>query len=134
MRVQVVAEGLPVVRVIDNHGLGKILARGTSLLESADNSANARYVRTVIGASQAEVVIDGEVHTPPMSRSAAKRQAHSESHMYKQGSGWVVVTYDPQLKCSRTSYEAPYSIARQSLADWRKRRAEQLIIPDKDVC
>lgn len=60
------------------------------------------------------------------SRSAAKRQAHRESHMYRQGSRWVVSTWDYKARCNRVTEEREWSHARQSLADWRKRRVAEL--------
>jgi len=62
-------------------------------------------------------------HTQTLSRSAAKAQAHRESHMYRQGRGWIVSTWDDAVGCHRVSGEETFQVARQSLADWRARRA-----------
>lgn len=61
-----------------------------------------------------------------MSKTAAKRQAHQESHMYRQGSGWIVSTWDDSIKCNRVSGEVSYWTARHGLAEWRRWRANQL--------
>lgn len=125
--VTVRREGLPVVR----DDSGKVLARGTSLLESSDQAANAAYVRTVIHRPRAHVVIDGLLYDAPTSRTtsrtAAKRQAHQESSMYRQGSGWIVSTWDDGVSCHRVTGELPYRIASTRLAEWRRDRKLQLL-------
>jgi hypothetical protein len=61
------------------------------------------------------------------SRTAAKRQARHESHIYRQGSGWILSTWDDQYGCARLSGELPWPVARQALADWRRRRVAKLM-------
>jgi hypothetical protein len=58
-----------------------------------------------------------------ISRTAAKRQAHSESHMYRQGSAWIVSTWSDAYQCNELARELPWPVARQRLADWRRDRA-----------
>lgn len=62
----------------------------------------------------------------PLSKSAAKAQAHRESHMYRQGNGYIVSTWDDGYGCSVVSHEMPHSNARTALADWRVRRTRVL--------
>ena len=62
-----------------------------------------------------------------MSKTGAKRQASAESGMYRQGSGWIVSTYDPQVGCYREGEELPYFSARQVLKDWRTDRVSELL-------
>ena len=62
-----------------------------------------------------------------MSKTAAEKQAKSESSMYRQGSGWIVSTWDESVRCNQLSPEMPHSNARTVLSDWRTRRAEHLI-------
>ena len=64
--------------------------------------------------------------SPSLSRTAAKRQAHRESCMYRQGSGWIVSIWDPTVRCNRVTGEMAYFSARHDLAAWRRRRAQQL--------
>ena len=57
----------------------------------------------------------------------ARRQAHSESSLYRQGAGWIVSTWDERYSLHTLSHEQPYAIARQALADWRDRRTAELL-------
>lgn len=62
-----------------------------------------------------------------ISRTAAIQQARAESSMYRQGGGWIISTYDPQVECNWLTEERPYYLARQQLADWRVDRALELV-------
>ncbi len=82
------------------------------------------------GAAKAALGYDSEPElevTELPSRAAAKRQAHQESSMYKQGSGWVVSTWDESVRAKRLTDELSFSEARQRLADWRRNRAMELL-------
>ena len=61
-----------------------------------------------------------------MSIPSAAKQASSESSMYRQGSGWIVSTWDPKVRCNRLSQELAYGYARCTLAAWRVERAVAL--------
>ena len=61
-----------------------------------------------------------------MTKADAKRQARSESSMYRQGSGWITSVYDPDVQCNQLSHERPYQVSRQAIADWRLRRIDEL--------
>lgn len=113
-------EGIPVVRA----GLrGEALLRGVSLIEGED-TANAGLIRAALGWPNVRVIINGEAYEPPPSKTAAKRQAHRESSIYRQGSGWIVSTFDPAIV---TSNELTHSVAKTFLADWRRDRAVALM-------
>ncbi len=62
---------------------------------------------------------------PPL-RDMYYQRACRESGRYRLRSGWAVYTYDENLGATMTSYNIPYSAARQALADWRQRRAAEL--------
>lgn len=64
-----------------------------------------------------------------MTKTEAKRQAHKESHMYRQGSGWIVSTWSPARRCNVLTQELPYQSARYRLSDFRSRRADELMTP-----
>lgn len=81
----------------------------------SDLDAATRYDRAVLG------------YCAIPSRTAAKRQAHQESHMYRQGSGWIVSTWSDEHRCNVIDQEAPWPVARQALADWRRSRTAELL-------
>lgn len=58
----------------------------------------------------------------PMSRTAAKRQAHRESHLFRSGREWCLIAFG-LFKSDRL----PYAEARRELADWRAKRVRELI-------
>jgi len=62
-----------------------------------------------------------------LSRTAAKRRAHKESHMYRQGAGWIVSTWSDHDGLNVLSEELPFFVARQGLADWRRERTAELL-------
>jgi hypothetical protein len=62
-----------------------------------------------------------------MSRTAARQQAVKESSMYRQGSGWIVSTWDEAKGAYWLSHELPHGEARQRLADWREDRVSALL-------
>jgi hypothetical protein len=74
-------------------------------------------------ASAAQILYDG----PRISKAAAKSQAHRESHMYRQGSGHIVSTWDDGYGCNVTSNELPYHVARRAVAEYRRNRVAQLL-------
>jgi hypothetical protein len=47
--------------------------------------------------------------------------------MSRQGSGWVVSTYDPAVRCQRVSGEQTFWAARSGLSLWRLGRALTLL-------
>ena len=47
--------------------------------------------------------------------------------MHRQGSGWVVSTYDPAVGCNRVSGEQTHSMARSHLSLWRLGRVLRLL-------
>lgn len=63
-----------------------------------------------------------------MTKTEAKRQAHKESHMYRQGSGWVVSTWSDTMRLNVVSSELAYLAARNKLSDWRKYRTHLLLV------
>jgi len=84
----------------------------------ADKADNAQYCR--------EFRADQWRIRPLLSRTGAKQTAHRESHMYRQGRGWIVSTWDECVQCHRLSHELPFFEARQQLAEWRQQRAAYL--------
>jgi len=70
-----------------------------------------------------------------MSKTAAKRQAHKESSIYRQGSGWIISTWDDAFGCNTLSNElstaarpvasltggssVPTSFSRSRLGSWQ---------------
>ena len=62
-----------------------------------------------------------------MSKTAAKRQAHKESSIYRQGSGWIISTWDDAFGCNTLSNELSHSREARGLADWRIERANFLL-------
>lgn len=62
-----------------------------------------------------------------ISKTAAKAQAHRESHMYRQGSGCIVSTWDDGYGCNVTSALLPYHVARRAVAEYRRTRTAQLL-------
>lgn len=65
-----------------------------------------------------------------MTKTAAQKQAREESSMYRQGSGWIISTWDTEYKAYYLSGETPYFTARAQLADWRKHRVAELMERD----
>ena len=61
-----------------------------------------------------------------ISRTAAKRQAHQESSMYRQGSGWIVSLWSDSHRLNITTGELPFAQAKAGLATWRRERTEAL--------
>jgi hypothetical protein len=64
--------------------------------------------------------------TTNLSKSAALRQAFGESSMYRQGSGWIVSTWDPSVRLNRLTGELPFHDAQRRLFHWRVARARAL--------
>ena len=65
------------------------------------------------------------------SKSAALAAACSNISMYRQGSGWIVSSWDPSVSAHRLSHEMPHSTARQAVADGRLLEALcQMLGPD----
>lgn len=62
-----------------------------------------------------------------MTIKSATEQARSESTIYGQGTGWVVSTYDEQMRLHYTAHEAPWRIARSNLSRWRQERIVELL-------
>lgn len=65
--------------------------------------------------------------SPRISKTAAKAQARRESHMYRQGAGYVVSVWDDFYGCRTTSEGFSYQAARHALAAWRRGRALLLV-------
>lgn len=61
-----------------------------------------------------------------ISKTAAKRQAHQESSMYRQGGGWIVSTWSDSYRLNILSNKLPHGVAARQLADWRIERAAHL--------
>lgn len=61
-----------------------------------------------------------------ISKTAAIKRARAESSMHRQGSGWVVVTYEPERRVWHESSETPFFLARTHLTEWRAFRAAEL--------
>lgn len=61
-----------------------------------------------------------------MTRTDAKRQAHRESCIYRQGASWVFSAYDDSVGAKRTTDHLSLSDARTQLADWRRARVIEL--------
>lgn len=61
-----------------------------------------------------------------LTKSAARSQAHRESHMYRQGPGYIVSTWDDFYGCRMTSECLSFQVARHTLAEWRRTRTLQL--------
>ncbi len=66
-----------------------------------------------------------------MTRTAAIRQAREESHMYSQGGGYILSTWDESMGLWRLSKERPYGVTRRDLSDWRVGRA-LILMGDED--
>jgi hypothetical protein len=62
-----------------------------------------------------------------VSRTAARRQAHSESHMFRHRPNWIVSTWSDEYRSNVLSRAMPYLDARQALADWRRSRTLELL-------
>ena len=62
-----------------------------------------------------------------MTKTAAIKQAKSESTMYRQGAGWVVSVYDDTRGAWRLSGEADFWRARTRLRLYRAERALELL-------
>ena len=62
-----------------------------------------------------------------MTIKSATEQARSESTIYGQGTGWVVSTYDEQMRLHYTAHEAPWRIARSNLSRWRQEHIVELL-------
>lgn len=64
-----------------------------------------------------------------MTKTAAMKQAKSESSMYYQGRGsWVVSTWDETAGAYRVDNGSPHAKARESLTVWRAQRAAELVL------
>lgn len=62
-----------------------------------------------------------------MTRTEAIKQACNESDMYRQGSDWIVRTWDESCRAWREGPSRTHAVARQNLADWRFQRALELL-------
>jgi len=60
-------------------------------------------------------------------KTAAMKQAKSESCMYRQGAGWIVSTWSALYRAGVLTNEVGYYVARSTLAEWRAARADALI-------
>ena len=63
-----------------------------------------------------------------ISKTAAIQQASDESHMYRQGYGWVTSTWDEDRGANWISVENPWFIARAVLPEWRAARVVELLV------
>lgn len=72
------------------------------------------------------LLVAGDCWGFPLSKTAAKRRAHDESHMYRQGGGWITSTWSDHYGCNELSDETPYFVARSWLAEWRRNYASGL--------
>jgi hypothetical protein len=61
-----------------------------------------------------------------VTKTAATKQAASESSIYKQGSGWIFSHWDDDVQCHRVSGEMPYQAALYARKEWKIRRVEHL--------
>jgi len=62
-----------------------------------------------------------------MTKTAAIKQARSESHMYGQGRQYIISTWDEECHAWREGYARDYYRARSDLARWRIDRARELL-------
>ncbi len=59
--------------------------------------------------------------------TSATKQAHDESHMYRQGDGWIVSTWDEDMRLNYLSGEDPWDQARTHLTEWCQDRVVELL-------
>ena len=62
-----------------------------------------------------------------MTKTAAVKQARTEITMYRQGNGWIVSVYDPDVRCSRTSGEMQFWAAQDKVRCERASRIDELL-------
>ena len=63
-----------------------------------------------------------------MTKTAATKQAKSESGIFRAGSNWIMYTYHPSIKMHTHSDPTYHADAQYKLRQWRERRIEVLTL------